>query len=92
MLSTEWITMIAYLGVLVAVFYIFIIKPRKQQEKKHKDLLEEIQKGDKVVTIGGIKGEIARVKEDTVTLKISDTVQMEILKKAIAYKDGEEPK
>lgn len=92
MLSTEWITMIAYFGVLVAVFYIFIIKPRKQQEKKHKDLLEEIQKGDKVVTIGGIKGEIARVKEDTVTLKISDTVQMEVLKKAIAYKDGEEPK
>ncbi len=92
MLSNEWIMMLGYFVVLIGVFYMFVIMPRKQQEKKHKNLLEALQKGDKVVTIGGIKGEIARVKDDTVLLKINDTVQIEMLKKAIAYRAGEEPK
>ncbi len=92
MLSNEWISLLAYIAVFVGVFYFFIIAPRKQQDKKHKSLLETLQKGDKVVTIGGIKGEIAKIREETVLLKINDTVQMEMLKKAIAYKAGEEPK
>ncbi len=90
-MSSEWVTMIAYFAVLVGVFYFLIIAPRKKQEKKHKDLLEVLQRGDRVVTIGGIKGEIARVKDDSVLLKVSDTVQIEMLKKAIAFKVGEEP-
>ncbi|KUG04124.1 preprotein translocase subunit yajc [hydrocarbon metagenome] len=92
MLSNEWIMMLGYLVVLVGVFYLFVLMPRKQQEKRHQNMLEELQKGDKVTTIGGIKGEIAKIKDDTVLLKINDTVQMEMLKKAIAYKAGEEPK
>ncbi len=92
MLSNEWVSLLAYIAVFVGVFYFFIIAPRKQQDKKHKSLLETLQKGDKVVTIGGIKGEIAKIKEETILLKINDTVQMEMLKKAIAYKAGEEPK
>jgi preprotein translocase subunit YajC len=66
--------------------------PRKKQEKKHNSLLEALQRGDKVITIGGIKGEITRIKDDTVSLRVNETMQIELLKKAIAYKEGEEPK
>ncbi len=69
-----------------------IIMPRKKQEKKHNSLLEALQRGDKVITIGGIKGEITRIKDDTVSLRVNETMQIELLKKAIAYKEGEEPK
>ncbi len=92
MLSNEWILLLGYFVVFFGVFYVFSIIPRKQQEKKHKTMLEALERGDKVVTIGGIKGEVARIKDDTVLFKVSDTVQLEILKKAIAYKVGEEPK
>jgi preprotein translocase subunit YajC len=64
--------------------------PRKKQEKKHQELVEALKRGDKVITIGGIKGEISKVKEETVMLKVSENTEIEMLKKAIAYKDGEQ--
>jgi len=91
-MSNEWITLVVYFGIFALVFYLFIIMPRKQQEKKHIKLVDEMSRGDKIVTIGGIKGEIYRIKDETVILKINDDTQMEILKKAIGYKVGEEPK
>ncbi len=88
----EWLSLIAYFAVFIGIFYFLIIMPRKKQEKKHNSLLEALQRGDKVITIGGIKGEITRIKDDAVFLKVNETMQIEMLKKAIAYKEGEEPK
>lgn len=88
----EWLSLVAYFAVFIGIFYFLIIMPRKKQEKKHSSLLEALQRGDKVITIGGIKGEITRIKDDTVLLKVNETMQIELLKKAIAYKEGEEPK
>ncbi|MEQ8237502.1 MAG: preprotein translocase subunit YajC [Syntrophomonadaceae bacterium] len=81
-----WLTALIYLGIFMAVFWFFIIKPRKQQEKKHKEVVESLKRGDKVVTIGGLKGEIARVKEDSFVLKVSENTELEFVKKAIAFK------
>jgi preprotein translocase subunit YajC len=64
--------------------------PRKKQEKKHKEMMETLRRGEKVVTIGGIRGEVSRIKEDTVTLKVNENIEIEFLKSAIAYKNGEE--
>jgi len=85
-----WLTMAIYFGVFLAVFYFFIIMPRKKQEKKHANLLNDLKRGDKVVTIGGLRGEVARVKDDTVSIKVNDNSELEFIKKAIAYKVGEE--
>jgi preprotein translocase subunit YajC len=63
--------------------------PRKKQEKRHKETIASLKRGDKVVTIGGLKGEVARVKEDTLVLKVSETTEMEFVKKAVAYKEEE---
>ncbi len=90
--AQSWLSVAIYLGIFIAIFYFFIIAPRKKQEKKHNSLLEALQRGDKVITIGGIKGEITRIKDDTVSLRVNETMQIELLKKAIAYKEGEEPK
>jgi preprotein translocase subunit YajC len=64
--------------------------PRKKQEKKHKEMMETLRRGEKVVTIGGIRGEVSRIKEDSVTLKVNENIEIEFLKSAIAYKNGEE--
>jgi preprotein translocase subunit YajC len=81
-----WITAVIYLGIFMAVFYFFIIKPRRQQEKKHKEVVETLKRGDKVVTIGGLRGELSRIKEDTVLIKVNETTELEFLKNAVAYK------
>ncbi|WP_061213407.1 preprotein translocase subunit YajC [Syntrophomonas wolfei] len=79
-------TIAIYFGLFLAIFYFFLILPRKKQEKKHKIMVEELKKGDRVVTIGGIRGEIGRVKEDTIMLKVADNMEIEMVKKAVAYK------
>ena len=84
--AQSWMSMLVWLGVFILIFYVFLIMPRKKEEKRHKTLLEELKKGDKVVSIGGINGVVAKIKDDTVTLKISENTEVEFLKKAIAYK------
>lgn len=81
-----WISMLIYLGAFIAIFYFFLIMPRKKEEKKHKALMEDLKKGDRVVSIGGIKGTIARVKDETIMLKVNENNEIELLKKAIAYR------
>ncbi|MBO8159940.1 preprotein translocase subunit YajC [Thermosyntropha sp.] len=80
------ITLIIYFAGFIAIFYFFIIWPRKKQEKKHNELVSSLKKGDKIVTIGGIKGEIAKVKDETILVRVNDNTEVEFLKRAIAYK------
>ena len=54
--------------VLFVVFYFFLIRPQKKKEKKTKEMLDALKKGDRICTIGGIYGTIASIKDDTITL------------------------
>lgn len=54
--------------VLFVVFYFFLIRPQKKKEKKTKEMLDALKKGDRICTIGGIYGTIAGIKDDTITL------------------------
>ncbi len=81
-----WLTIAIYFLLFVGIFYFFAVMPRKKQEKKHNALLESLKKGDKVVTIGGIHGTISRIKDDTVIMKISENTEIELLKRAVAYR------
>lgn len=70
--------------VMIAIFYFFLIRPQKKQEKEAKKMLEELKKGDKIVTIGGIHGVVFAVKEATVVVKVDDGAKIEFTKSAIA--------
>ncbi len=89
-MGNDWITLLLYFGVFIAIFYAFIIMPRKKQEKQHGNFLAELNRGMKVVTIGGIHGEVVRVKDDTIVLKVSENTEIEFIKKAIAYEVKED--
>ncbi len=58
---------------IIAIFYFLIIRPRAQQEKKHKERLTQIQRGDEIVTAGGIVGTVIHVKEDHITIKSGES-------------------
>lgn len=63
------IYMIFSFGLLIVVFYFFMIRPQKKKEKEAKQLRDNLQIGDEVTTIGGITGIVVRKSEDTVVIE-----------------------
>ncbi len=76
-------TFITFAGV-IAIFYLFIIRPQNKKQKETQKMLSALKKFDKVQTIGGIRGVILAVKEQTVVLKVDDNTKIEFVKPAIA--------
>src|SRR3954469_14392737 len=70
---------------IVVVFYFFMIRPQMKKSKEQKKYIESLKKGDKVLTIGGIYGKIAEVREDgTMILEVEDGSKMRISKNAVS--------
>jgi preprotein translocase subunit YajC len=70
-------TMIILLVVFFAIIYFLMIRPQRKRQKEQRELMEGLQKGDRVVTIGGIYGQIENLSEDSVVLKIeSGTIRV----------------
>lgn len=75
---------------LIAIMYFIIIRPQQKQAKQHKEMLENLGKGEKVVTNGGLIVVIYKVEENFFTAKINDDVIVKITKDAIARKYEDE--
>ena len=66
---------------IFVIFYFFLIRPQQKKVKEHKLMVENLKRGDKVITSGGIVGTIERVIDnDKVEVSISDSVKVEIIK------------
>ena len=61
------------IGAIIAIFYFLLIRPQRRQQEEHKKLLASLQKGDQVVTSGGIIGEVIHLKETEVTIKSGES-------------------
>ncbi len=71
-------------AVIILIFYFLIIRPQRKRDKEAKAMLAAIKKGDKIVTIGGIRGTVAVVKDSTVIVKVDDNTRIEFSKSAIS--------
>ena len=78
--------------IMVVIFYFMLYRPQKKQQKKRKVLLDSLKKGQKVLTIGGIHGEIVTLSEDTVVLRVAEKVEMTFARSAIAQVLGKDQK
>jgi len=74
------------LVVLFAIFYFLIIRPQQKQQREHKEMLEALTKGDKVVTNGGLIVEITKVEENFLTTKSIDGSELRVAKNFISSK------
>lgn len=68
---------------LFLVFWLFFIRPQNKKQKEAQKFREALQKGDNVVTIGGIHGKVAEVKETTVLVTVDNNVKIEVEKSAL---------
>ena len=78
--------------IFVVIFYFFILRPQKKRQKTHDNLVNSLQRGDKVITAGGFFGIIRDVKEDSVIIEIAEGVPARVLKGSISSKINAEPK
>lgn len=81
--APDYMSFIFLAGFLV-IFYLMIWRPQAKRAKEHKNLIGGLQKGDEVVTSGGIAGKVIKVSDDFVVIEVSDTVELKIQKVAIA--------
>ncbi|MDD7274461.1 MAG: preprotein translocase subunit YajC [Treponema sp.] len=70
-------------GLIILIFYFFIIRPQNKKQKETEKMLSALKKGDKVVTVGGIHGVISSTKEKTVIVKVDDNAKIEFSRNAI---------
>ena len=75
---------------IFAIFYFLLIAPMRKRQKALQALVEDLKKGDRVVTNGGLHGEVASVKDGVVLLNIAENVKVKVSKSAIAGMQGQE--
>jgi preprotein translocase subunit YajC len=74
---------LGFIALLVGIMYFVMIRPQQKQMKAHRDLLAGLQKGDEVVTQGGVIGKIHLIADQTVTLEVANGVRIRVLKRSV---------
>ena len=74
---------------IFGIFYFLLLAPMRKRQKQHQILLGALKRGDRVVTNGGLLGEIAAVEEKVIHLKLSDNVRVRVVRSAISGLEGD---
>lgn len=82
-----WVGLLPFV-LMFAVFYFVLIRPQQQQQKKRREMLDGVRAGDKVVTIGGIHGEVTAVSDDEVRVRVADKVELRMNRQGIGQVKG----
>ncbi len=85
-----WGPLIIILAVTLGMFYFFMIRPLRQREKKHDQMVEELQKGDMVITAGGMYGQVESIDEGSVVLKVESGATIRVTKGGVLSRPGGE--
>ncbi len=80
LLSTPLFPIILMLGVM----WFFMIRPQQKKQKEHREMINNLNKGDRVITSGGLHGRITGVTEATLTLEIADKVRVKVSRSHVA--------
>lgn len=82
--SANLISTLIMFGAIFLIFYFMIIRPQQKRAKEREKMLSALQKGDKVVTSGGMHGTIAGLDDKTILLQVSDNVKIKFERSAVA--------
>lgn len=72
------------LVLLIVIFYFMLIRPQQKRAKEHRMMLSELKSGDKVFTVGGIRGTVVAVDDKKVVLRVADNTKISFNKSAVA--------
>lgn len=80
------------IGIMIVIFYFFIIRPQRKRSKAQADMLSSLCSGDRVITIGGFYATVVELKDRDIILDLADGVRVRMLKSAISGKVTDEAK
>jgi preprotein translocase subunit YajC len=86
--GSAWVQLVPFVLVL-GIFYFIILMPMRKKQQKVQQFLESLKVGDKVITTGGIWGQVTRLSGDVVQLQIADKVRIDVSKAAIGGLQGQ---
>lgn len=72
-----------FLGGFVLIFYFLLWRPQSKRRKEHQNLMAGLEKGDEVVTAGGIVGQVNKVEDDFIKIQVADNMELRVQKSAI---------
>ena len=75
---------------IVVIAYLLILRPQMKKQKAQQRMIDELDKGNEIVTSGGIHGTIANIKDDTLVLKIAENVKIEVSRTAVSRNKSSE--
>jgi len=79
-------SMLIMLVAIFAIFYFLMIRPESKRRKERQSMIDSLARGDKIVTIGGLYGEVQDVHDDKVVIRIAESLKVEVAKTAISGK------
>jgi len=85
-MDTSVIYIIVFLVVIGLLFYFFMIRPQRKKQKEHEELVGQLRSGDRVITAGGIYGQVESVTQDNVVLKVESGATIRVAKGSIVGK------
>jgi len=81
----DW-TIIVFLVALFGLMYFVLIRPQRKRQKEHQRLVEELKRGDRVLTAGGIYGQVESISDDSVVLKVESGTTIRVAKGSVALR------
>lgn len=78
-------------AVMLLIFYFIVLMPMRKRQKKVQEFQASLKAGDRVITTGGIHGQVTRVTDDIVQLQIADKVRIDVARASIGGYQGQEP-
>ena len=88
--GSVWLQFVPF-ALVLGIFYFIILLPMKRKQQKVQEFLESLKAGDRVITTGGIYGQVTRINEQTVQLQIAEKIRIEVAKAAIGGYQGQPP-
>ena len=78
-------------AVMLLIFYFIVLMPMRKRQKKVQEFQASLKAGDRVITTGGIHGQVTKVTDDIVQLQIADRVRIDVARASIGGYQGQEP-
>src|SRR5215831_10169288 len=85
-----WLPLVPFV-LVAAIFYFMLVLPARRKQQKVQEFLNGLKVGDRVITTGGIYGQVTRLSDQSIQLQIAEKVRIEVAKAAIGGYQGQEP-
>jgi preprotein translocase subunit YajC len=88
--GNPWLQLVPF-ALVLGIFYFIILLPMKRKQQKVQAFLDSLKVGDRVITTGGIYGQVTRLGDQSIQLQIADKIRIEVAKSAVGGYQGQEP-